>query len=170
MPISERPDMAAYGVPEDPEGLLPWSWAGDRLEASRNFWVTTVDADGRPHSMPVWGWWDATSERFWFSCAPGARKARNLAANPRIVVAADDTVEVVSVEGTAASVDGEDEAAMAAGLAWATKYESETEASIAEMAAFFTGGRVFRVTPSRAFGLIERPEEFGPRATRWVWS
>ncbi|MEZ5166210.1 MAG: hypothetical protein R2695_06860 [Acidimicrobiales bacterium] len=31
------------------------------------------------------------TQRFGFSCAPGARKARNLAANDQVVFAVDDT-------------------------------------------------------------------------------
>jgi hypothetical protein len=28
---------------------------------------------------------------------------------------------------------------------------------------------IFEVTPERAFGIIEREDEFAQRATRWVW-
>jgi hypothetical protein len=28
---------------------------------------------------------------------------------------------------------------------------------------------IFEVSPERAFGIIEREEEFSQRATRWVW-
>ena len=37
------------------------------------------------------------------------------------------------------------------------------------VAAFLTAGASFQVTPERAFGIIERPEEFSQRATRWRW-
>lgn len=100
-PRSERPNMADYGVPIDLEGALPWGWAAERLAPCRNFWVTTVDPRHRPHSMPVWGVWSEDDQRFFFSCAPSSLKARNLAENPNVVVAIDDTVEVVSVEGVA---------------------------------------------------------------------
>ena len=29
---------------------------------------------------------------------------------------------------------------------------------------------VWVVRPTKAFGVIERPEDFGPRATRWRWT
>ncbi len=92
--------MPGYGVPDDLDGVLDWNWASTRLERSLNYWVATASAEGRPHAMPVWGVWLPETERFVFSCAPRARKARNLRANPRIVVTADDSVEVVVVEGT----------------------------------------------------------------------
>jgi hypothetical protein len=47
--------MTDYGVPEELEGTLPWSWAEERLAESRNFWLVTADGNGRPHAMPVWG-------------------------------------------------------------------------------------------------------------------
>jgi len=156
--------MQSYGVPEDLDGLLPWSWAAERLVANRNYWVTTVDPHGRPHSMPVWGAWHAESERFWFSCAPDALKARNLATNPHVVVANTDTVEVVSLEGTAVVHPAEQSIADSIGA----KYESP-EQTAGALAGFMMAQPMYQVTPTKAFGLIERAEEFGPHATRWVW-
>lgn len=160
--------MAGYGVPDTEEGLLPWSWAEERLVASRNYWVTTVSRDHRPHSLPVWGVWLADAERFWFSCAPTARKARNLRAVPSIVIAPTDTVEVVSVEGRAREVTGQDLDAPID--AYWRKYGEEMGLAEAAVAEFLTSNASFEVTPERAFGLIERPEDFSRRATRWRWS
>lgn len=156
--------MSSYGVPDDPDGLLPWAWAEERLVANRNYWVVTVDALHRPHAMPVWGVWMIDTERFWFSAAPDAFKVRNIESNPHVVVATADTVEVVSVEGTA-ELRTDDEGAAAA---WGEKYGTSSEEQ-AELAAFFPQGAMICVTPVKAFGLIETPEDFGPRATRWVW-
>jgi len=156
--------MASYGVPRDPEGTLPWSWAEQRLVDSRNYWVVTVDGDGTPHAMPVWGLWRRGEDQFWFSSAADSLKARNIASNPNVVVAADDTIEVVSVEGVATPAEDRRDVAEE----YAAKYEADTEAQ-QELADFFLQGSVFRVTPVRAFGVIERPDEFSERATRWVW-
>ena len=38
----ERPNMPDYGVPDEPEGLLAWDWAVERLVPNHNYWVTTV--------------------------------------------------------------------------------------------------------------------------------
>lgn len=156
--------MASYGVPEDPDGTLPWSWAEQRLVDSRNYWVVTVDGDGAPHAMPVWGLWRRGEDQFWFSSAADSLKASNIASNPNVVVAADDTVEVVSVEGVATPAEDRRDVAEE----YAAKYETDPEAQ-EELADFFLQGSVFRVTPVRAFGVIERPDEFSERATRWVW-
>ena len=158
--------MRAYGVPADLDGVLPWEWAAERLAGCRNYWLVTASAGGRPHALPVWGVWLADPDRFGFSCAPGSRKARNLRANPRITVAADDTVECVSVEGTAREMSGEEREPFIE--AYVAKYEADV-AKQAELGEFVRRHAVFLVIPERAFGIIEREEEFAQRATRWVW-
>ena len=158
--------MADYGVPTDPEGALPWSWASTRLVANRNYWVVTVRSDGRPHAMPVWGVWSERTQRFWFSCSPTARKHGNLLQNPQVTVMISDTVEVVTVEGSAEFVAvGPNRAAAIA--TYGEKY-SETEKR-AELECFVAENATWCVTPRRAYAIIEREEEFGPRATRWSW-
>ncbi len=160
--------MADYGVPEDLDGTLPWSWAEERLALSRNFWLVTVNATGRPHSMPVWGVWMPARERFGFSCASTARKVRNIAANPQVVVTNDDAVHVVSIEGTAESLDDAGVQVMAE--AWAAKYGDEPGMGGAdEMLEFLRQNSSYEVLPDRAFGMIETAEDFGPAATKWIW-
>jgi len=116
----------------------------------------------------VWGAWLPDDDRFWFSCAPGSRKARNLAQNPWCVVTVDDTVECVSVEGRARIVEPEadDAAADRALVAYVAKYwpdPADHEAS----EAFIRRNLIVELVPDRAFGIIEREEEFAQSATRW---
>jgi hypothetical protein len=164
-PIVERPAMANYGVPAGVEGALAWAWAKERLVASRNYWVVTANAEGRPHAMPVWGLW-LPEDVFWFGCDDAARKARNLRVNPQMVVAADSTVEVVSVEGRARpAVEADVERAI---VLYAAKYGPELGDDV-DVAAFLRSHGSFVMEPERAFGMIERPDEFAERATRWRW-
>jgi len=96
VPTADRPDIpAAYGVSRSKKGLLPWSWAQERLAAAQNYWVVTVRPDGRPHTVPVWGVW--LDEAFFFG-GTGV-KARNLTANSSVVVHLERADEVVIVEG-----------------------------------------------------------------------
>ncbi len=160
--------MGAYGVPDTLDGALPWVWAQQRLAKCRNYWIVTASADARPHAMPTWGIWLEDRERFFFSCAPSSRKHRNLLANPQIVVAADDTVECVSLEGIAGVCDPTSTEVRDFVTRWATKYEPDDEKRVA-MIEFVFQNALWLVTPQRAFGIIEREAEFGPTATRWVW-
>jgi len=77
--------------------LLPWSWAQQRLEAARAFWIATSRPDGRPHCRPMWGVWLADGWRF----STGSLARHNLVANPQITVHLDSGTEVVIVEGAA---------------------------------------------------------------------
>lgn len=170
MPMVERPDMSDYGVPADPAGALPWTWAQQRLVDNKNYWVVTASPTARPHAMPVWGVWLAETDRFWFSCSPNARKARNIVKNPQCVVTVDDTVECVSVEGRAAVADvaRDADAINRAVASYVTKYWDDPTVH-PQMEAFVRSHAIIEVTPERAFGIIERDDEFTLRATRWRW-
>jgi PPOX class probable F420-dependent enzyme len=114
-PVAARPYMPGYGTLPAAEGtgLLPWSWAEERLIRSHDFWLATVTPEGAPHLMPVWAVWQGG--RLWFSSASGSRKARNLTAEPRCTLSTDDPLEPVVVAGRARLVT--DSGALAAMLA-----------------------------------------------------
>jgi hypothetical protein len=97
-PTASRPYMPDYGIKDDSQGtgLLPWSWACERLIRSHDYWVATRWPDGRPHVMPVWGVWQDGA--VWFSSGHRSRKARNLAADPGCAVTTDDAQEPVVVD------------------------------------------------------------------------
>jgi pyridoxine/pyridoxamine 5'-phosphate oxidase len=157
--------MPDYGVDTPAWVSMPWSWAAERLLANRNFWVVTVSADGRPHALPVWGVWADDESRFAFSCALTARKARNLAANPRAVVMTDDTVECLSIEGLASPVRGEERQGQ-----WIERYLAKYQPISPDLSAgFLRQNLLLEFVPERAFAVIEREEEFSTRATRWVF-
>jgi nitroimidazol reductase NimA-like FMN-containing flavoprotein (pyridoxamine 5'-phosphate oxidase superfamily) len=101
--------MPGYGTLPATErsGLLPWSWAEERLARSHDFWLATVTSQGAPHLMPVWAVW--LSGRLWFSCANGSRKARNLSADARCTISTDNPLEPVVVQGRAERVTRDDE-------------------------------------------------------------
>lgn len=162
--------MSDYGVPADATGALPWSWAEQRLVESRSYWLVTSSSAARPHALPVWGVWLPTTERFWCSCSPNARKLRNLTENPQCAVAVDDTVECVSVEGRGRVVDSsrDGDAIDEMIVAYISKYWPDP-AVHADMEAFLRSHAIIEVTPERAFGIIEREDEFAARATRWRW-
>jgi nitroimidazol reductase NimA-like FMN-containing flavoprotein (pyridoxamine 5'-phosphate oxidase superfamily) len=158
-----RPYMPDYGVDTPAWEPLPWSWAAERLTATRNYWVVTVSAEGRPHALPVWGVWYDGDARFAFFSGSRARKSRNLAANPQAVVMVDDTVECVSVEGRAAAVRDP-----ARQEQWIDRYLAKYQPGSPEVSAgFLRQNRLFEFEPERAFAIIEREDEFAARATRW---
>ena len=101
-PARSRPDMPAdYGVPREEAGMLDWPHAAEILAGASMYWVCSVRPDGRPHAVPVWGAYvDET-----LSLVTGGhrtRKARNIDANPSVVVHVERGDDVVIVEGQAA--------------------------------------------------------------------
>jgi PPOX class probable F420-dependent enzyme len=152
--------MPGYGVigPDEGSGLLPWSWATERLAKSHDYWVATVRPNGRPHVMPVWGAWD--DDAVWFSSSNGARKSRNIAANPECVVTTSDPYEPVVVEGVAERVANAEAIGRYARLV-NEKYETEIPVEFYDPAE----NALFRVTPRAVIGLTE--SDFTGSPTRW---
>jgi PPOX class probable F420-dependent enzyme len=73
-----------------------------RLRDDLMIWMTTVGPSGRPHSVPVWFWWDGESITIF--CEPETKKIRNLRQNPAVTFAleTEDEGEIVIVfEGDA---------------------------------------------------------------------
>src|SRR5436190_10842025 len=94
------PDL--YGLKPRKE-YLPWSHAEERLVRSRNYWICTARPDGRPHSIPVWGFWHEGA--LYFGTHRDTRKAKNIARNPNVSVHLESGDDVVILEGRAEEVD-----------------------------------------------------------------
>jgi hypothetical protein len=92
-----RPHIPGYGVPKSKKGLLPWTYVTSRMEQSRNYWIVTAGADGRPHAVPTWGVW--VDDALYFGGGPEVRWARNLRANPAVAAHLESGDEVVTIEG-----------------------------------------------------------------------
>lgn len=161
-PTAARPYMPGYGVggPDEGTGLLPWSWAVERLTASHEYWLSSVRPDGRPHLMPVWAVW--LDDALWCSSSLGSRKARNLIADPRCVISTDDAHQPVVVEGIADVVRDLDAIGRfvdATNVKYGTDYttdffDPDTNATI-------------RIAPAVVIGLDDA--DFTGSPTRWTF-
>ena len=161
-PQASRPHMPGYGILpfDEGTGLLPWSWADERLLHSHDYWLATACEDGRPHVMPVWAVW--RDGAVWASSALGSRKARNLARDGRCTVTTDDPLEPVVMDGHAESVQDPDLInAFLEGMN--AKYGTSYEPSFLDPGVNAT----FRITPEVVFGLTE--EDFAGSPTRWTF-
>lgn len=156
-PRADRPHMPEYGLASASEGLLPWSWAVERLESSGNYWLSTVRSDGRPHAMAVWAVW--LDDALLFSTGATSRKARNLEHSPHCVITTERADEAVIVEGVAELVR---EPARLERLrtVYLAKYRSGYPAD----------SNVYAIRPQVVFGFIERAEDFPASATRWSFA
>ncbi len=144
-PRASRPSFPGYGVPEDDDGMLPWSWAEERLADAHNYWLATVG----PHASPVWALW--RDGGIVFSCGARSRKARDLARDPRLVVHLESGDEVVIVEGEAEPTVATDEVIDE----YERKYDFRASA----------GEGWYRVIPRRVFAWREK--DYPRSATRF---
>lgn len=156
-PEASRPSMPPqYGIqaPTVGQGVLPWTWAEDRLAQARGYWLATTRPDGRPHVAVVWGVW--LDDRFYFATSATSRKGRNLAAHPHCVVCPEQSAEAVILEGVTEGVS--DRAAI-------DRFEEAYSAKYGEGidTALF---QVYRVRPRLAFATVSDAEAFPATATR----
>ena len=163
--------MPGYGLPKGSKGLLPWSWAEQRLKKSHNYWITTVKMpdsahevsshDIFPHTMVVWGLWQ--DGRFLFSSGGKSRKARNLTQNKNCIVCTELAHEAVIVEGVAEIAD------VAARRKFLPVYERKYEFEMKGMQDDILSMKepVFAVRPRVVFALWEK--HFVGKSTRWIF-
>jgi general stress protein 26 len=113
-----QPANCSVGLPHIPpdyglkprEHYLPFTHAEKRLAESRNYWICTTRPDGRPHSIPVWGFW--IDGALYFGTGRLSRKARNLTHNPAISIHLDSGDDVVILEGIATELALTDKATL----------------------------------------------------------
>ena len=160
-PQASRIATPGYGFPKGTKGLLPWSWAEQRLKKSHNYWITTVTpgTPPKPHTMVVWALWQ--DGRILFSTGSTSRKARNLAENANCVVCTEHAQEAIILEGVAEIAD------QASRRKFLPAYEKKYKFDMGKMKEGILSMKepVFAVRPQLVFALWEK--YFQSKSTRW---
>lgn len=158
MPQIIRPTFPP-GYVENARALLPWSHVEQRLADAQNYWLCTVRPNGRPHAVPKWGVW--LDGKVYFDGSPETRHARNLAANPYVVLHLESGSDVVIVEGTARETDPPSGTlAQRIAQAYAAKYEAM---GYAPAPTTWDNGGLFEVVPHTVLAwtsFTEDPTKF----------
>ena len=156
-------NLDGYGAP-----LIPWSSVAKRLDENisqapdtggpnrHTFWLTTVGADGRPHTVPLGVM--PLDGRLYFTSGLGARKARNLGRNANCVLTVAADQFDLSIEGQAERVTDPDKvarvAAVFAGDGWPAEARGdEVWAPFSAPSAGPPPWYVFEMTPSTVFAF-----------------
>jgi PPOX class probable F420-dependent enzyme len=134
--------------------MLPWSWAVERLEAARSYWVATVRENGSPHAAPLWGLWLA--DGLVFSTSPESRKGKNLRRDPRVAMHLESGDEVVILEGEVEAVAIDDSIADAYDAKYGFRPDPADPSSL-----------WLRLRPTVAYAWLER--EYPRSATRFAF-
>ena len=78
---------------------MTWAEVAGRLAAARSYWLGSTTASAAPHAAPVWG--VVTGETLYLYSERSTVKARNLAADPRVVIHLESAEDVLIVRGVA---------------------------------------------------------------------
>jgi len=177
----ERAPERERSLVGEESGTTSWEVARDRLanpEEQRTSWLATTRPDGRPHLMPVIAFW--IDGAIHVVAGEGTRKARNLAADGRCVIATSSTTPPsldIVVEGRADPLIEGDAVGHIAEVLSASGWPLEAKGDKVYGPNAPTAGpppyTIFRIVPSKVFGL---PGMYGmdqfdqadlPRPTRW---
>ena len=180
--------MAQERTPERTQALIgdetettSWEMARTRLanpEQPRTCWLATTRPDGRPHLMPVIGFW--LDGAMHVVAGEGTQKARNIAADGRCVIATSSTtlpsLDIV-VEGRADPITDaaavRDVAAFLGENNWPLEAKGDKVFGPHGPTAGPPPYTIFRIVPSRVFGLpgMTGMDQFDPadlpKPTRW---
>lgn len=121
-----------------------------RLQTNLMAWLTTVNVDGRPDSVPVWFLVRDDGTILLYS-QPGKAKLRNIESNPQVALGLDVTDigrDVIRFEGTAITIHDHPRADQVAD--YAAKYAERIGAifgTVEQFAAAFSEAIV--ITPAR---------------------
>ncbi|OHV34120.1 hypothetical protein BCD49_24520 [Pseudofrankia sp. EUN1h] len=132
------------------------------LRDAAHYWIATTNADGRPHTRPVWG--VVVDGTVFFST--GSKAVENLARGSAISVHTESATRLVILEGTA---EQEHDRATVEQICadYAAKYDERLDPDDLP-------GPFWAVHPSVAFGWLAEPNfrdggaTFHGTATRWT--
>jgi hypothetical protein len=79
------------------DGSMTWTEIAGRLAAARAYWLGSTTTSGAPHAAPVWG--VVTGETLHLYSERSTVKARNLAADPRVIIHLESGENVLIVRG-----------------------------------------------------------------------
>ena len=133
------------------------------------FWLSTIDADGRPHMTAVGAYW--IDGRYYFSGGPGSRKIRNIERDPRCAFGVAIRGYDVALEGRALRVTDEAQLERVARVfahgGWApTVAEGGLTHEFSAPSAGPPPWYVYAFTPDDAYAVMTQ-EPGG--ATRWTF-
>jgi hypothetical protein len=162
-----EPENVKVGLPHVPglyglkprKQYLPWSHARERLERSRNYWICTARPDGRPHSIPVWGFF--LDNVLYFGTAKSSRKAKNLQKHPAVSIHLDSGDDVVIVEGEAQEVSRSNKLVI-------SKLDAASKEKYKMPLVVVPGSVLYGVRPRVILSWTEK--DFPNNATRWEFS
>ena len=159
-PKAGRPIMPAlYGMGKHKKGTIKWADVCKKLEAAHNYWIATTRADGRPHAMPVWGFW--VDGAVFFGTGRETIKGKNLARSGQAIVHLESGDDAVIIECNVSEVDLQNNTELRKRL------DKLSEAKYKMPVVVEAASAMFRAQPKVV--LAWREKDFPVSATRFVF-
>jgi hypothetical protein len=158
-PNASRPSVPeGYGIAAADEGLglLPWSWAEERLVGRHIWWLATTKANGAPHLIPVWAVW--LGDGVAFSTDEKSQKAHNIGRDPRVSITPERGTQSVIIEGVVEHLPADRKADYNAA------YQETWDLDVSTMES-----PVWIIRPKKVFAFIDEDNGFPLNATRWTF-
>ena len=95
-PNVSRP-ILPKGYADNPASYVDWNWVVEQLTESKNYWLSSVRPNGRPHVVPRWGVF--IDNKFFYDGSPETRHAQNIIKNPNVSLHLESGEQVVMMEG-----------------------------------------------------------------------
>ena len=95
-PKISRPKLPK-GYADNPASYVDWEWVAEQMTVSKNYWLSSVRPDGRPHVVPRWGVF--IDNKFFYDGSPKTLHARNIMKNPYVSLHLESGDQVVMMEG-----------------------------------------------------------------------
>ncbi len=86
------------------DSTLTWPEVAARLAPWRSYWLGTTTPSGAPHAAPVWG--AVVDDVLYVFSERSTVKARNITAEPRVIVHLESGEDVLIVRGVAEDMGG----------------------------------------------------------------
>ncbi|MGH8924625.1 MAG: pyridoxamine 5'-phosphate oxidase family protein [Acidimicrobiia bacterium] len=84
-------------------GHIPFRRIDARLRAARSIWISTTRPDRRPHTTPIWFYWDGRV--LYFNVGRTTQKARNLNEVAWVAAHLGDGDDALILEGAVVPID-----------------------------------------------------------------
>jgi len=85
------------GYVDKPVSYVTWGWVAEQLTESKNYWLSSVRPNHRPHVVPRWGVF--MDNKFYYDGSPETRHAQNIIANPNVSLHLESGDQAIILEG-----------------------------------------------------------------------
>jgi hypothetical protein len=147
------------GYLSNPTSHVTWEYVVQRLTESKNYWMSSVRPNRKPHVVPRWGVF--VEDRFYYDGSPETVHARNIVLNPHVVLHLESGDQAVIVEGLTVAVGKPaKELAEKVARAFRAKYSPY---GYSPQANQWDSGGLYALTPHKALAwtnFIEDPTRF----------